>query len=472
MADTYDLVILGGGTGGYSCALRAAGLGLSVALVEKDKVGGTCLHRGCIPTKALLQAGEVAEHAQTAEQYGVRATFEGVDPAAVMAFKQSIVDTNWKGLQATLKARGVEQIIGTGRLADPRTLVVDTEEGERTLTASRGMVLATGSRPRALPVEGAEIDGELVITSDHALTLERVPERPIVLGASAVGVEFATVWHAYGASEVTIIEALPALVPREDADTSKALARDFRRAGYKTLTGAKVTQVKKGDGAGQVTTEDGKSFEGDLLLVAIGREPVSEGMGFEEAGVRLDRGYITVDEHCRTGVSWDGGAVYALGDVIPTLGLAHASFQEGFLVAEQIAGERVTPIDYAGIPRVYYCHPEIASVGYTEQELVDQGVEYEKSTFPFSHNGRAMMMKGTGHVKVLAAKGPHGKGSGRVLGIHIIGPRATDLIAEGQLIYNWEALPTEVGQFIHPHPTLSEAIGEAHLGVAGKALHG
>ena len=472
MADTYDLVILGGGTGGYSCALRAAGLGLSVALVEKDKVGGTCLHRGCIPTKALLQAGEVAEHAQTAGEYGVKATFEGVDPEAVLAFKQKIVDTNWKGLQATLKSRGVEQIIGTGRLEDPRTLVVDSDEGERRLTAGKGMVLATGSRPRDLPVEGAEIDGDLVITSDHALTLDRVPERPIVLGASAVGVEFASVWHAYGASEVTIIEALPALVPREDADTSKALAKDFRRAGYKTVTGAKVTQVKKGDGAVQVTTEDGKSFEGDLLLVAIGRGPVAEGMGFEEAGVTLDRGYITVDEYCRTGQSWDGGAVYALGDVIPTLGLAHASFQEGFLVAEQAAGERVTPIDYAGIPRVYYCHPEIASVGYTEQELRDQGVDYEKGTFPFSHNGRAMMMKASGHVKVLAAKGQHGKGSGRVLGIHIVGPRATDLIAEGQLIYNWEALPTEVGQFIHPHPTLSEAIGEAHLGIAGKALHG
>ncbi|MGH8898511.1 MAG: dihydrolipoyl dehydrogenase [Egibacteraceae bacterium] len=468
MPDTYEMVVLGGGTGGYSCALSAATLGMRVALVERAKVGGTCLHWGCIPTKAFLQAAEVAEHARTAGQYGVKASFDGVDVTKVLGYKDRIVDASWKGLQATLKARGVETVAGTGRLDDARTLVVATEEGERTLVASKALVLATGSTPRQLPVEGAEIDGQVIITSDEAMTLKRVPSRPIVLGASAVGVEFATVWHGWGAEEVTVIEALDALVPREDVDTSRALARAFKKSGVTVLVGDQVTKVEHGDDGVRAHTQRGQSFEGDLLMVAVGRRPVSEDMGFEGAGVSLDKnGYVVVDEFCRTGVAWDGGAQYAIGDVIPTLGLAHASFQEGFLVAEHAAGQRVRPIDYLGVPRVYYCHPEIGAVGYTEQELRDQGIAYESQTFPFSHSARAMMMRGSGHAKVLAAKD-----NGRVLGIHIIGPHATDLIAEGQLIYNWEALPTEVAEFIHPHPTLTEAIGEAHLALAGKPLHG
>jgi dihydrolipoamide dehydrogenase len=467
MADTYDVIILGGGTGGYSCAFRAVDLGLKTALVEKDKVGGTCLHWGCIPTKAFLHAAEVAEHAQTADQYGIQATFHGVDLPGVVTFKNSVVDTQYKGLQTSLRGRGVDVIAGTGRLKDARTLVVQTAEGERTVTASTALVLASGSKPRDLPVPGAEIDGQLVVTSDHLMTMERVPQRPIVLGASAVGVEFGTVFHGYGSEQVTIIEALDAVVPREDVDSQKALARALRRSGYQVMTGAKVTGVEKSGDSVRVTTEQGQTVEGDLLLVATGRRPVTEDMGFSDVGVTIDHGFAVVDEYCRTGPSWDGGAQYAIGDIIPTLGLAHASFQEGFLVAEHAAGQRVTPIDYAGIPRVYYCHPEIASVGYSEQELREQGVEFDKAMIPWSHNARASMRKGSGHVKVLA-----GKDGGRVLGVHIVGPSATDLIAEGQLIYNWEALPSDVAQFIHPHPTLSEAIGEAHLALAGKPLHG
>ncbi|MGH8907282.1 MAG: dihydrolipoyl dehydrogenase [Egibacteraceae bacterium] len=467
MADTYELVVLGGGTGGYSCALRAATLGMKVALVEKAQVGGTCLHWGCIPTKAFLQAAEVAEHARTAGEYGVDATFDGVDIHGLLRYKNRIVDANWKGLQATMKARGVVTVAGTGRLKDARTLVVRTGEGERALTASKALVLATGSVPRHLPADGAQVDGETIVTSDDVMTLDRVPERPIVLGASAVGVEFATVWQGWGAQKVTLIEALDALVPREDTDTSKALARAFKRAGIDVLTSTKVTHVEKRRGEVRVTTDDGKTLEGDLLMIAVGRRPVSEDMGFEDGGVNVDNGFVVVDELCRTGVSWDGGAQYAIGDVIPTLGLAHASFQEGFLVAEHVAGQRVRPIDYLGVPRVYYCHPEIGAVGRTEQELKGQGIPYETRTSPFNHNARAMMMRGTGHVKVLA-----GKDNGRVLGVHVVGPHATELIAEAQLIYNWEALPTEVAEFIHPHPTLSEAIGEAHLALAGKPLHG
>ncbi|HWH31389.1 MAG TPA: dihydrolipoyl dehydrogenase [Egibacteraceae bacterium] len=473
MPDTFDLLVLGGGTGGYSTALRAAGIGMKVALVEKAKVGGTCLHWGCIPTKALLQAAEVAEHAAHAAEYGVKATFEGIDVPAVQQYKDTIVDTNWKGLQATMKARGIETVAGTGRVSDPRTLVVQTDEGERTLQAAKGLVLATGSVPREIPVEGAEVDGETVITSDHALFLDRVPTRPIILGAGAVGVEFATVWNAYGAEKVTVVEMLPGLIPNEDADSQKALAKEFKKAGIDALVNTKVTKVEKaGDGV-RVTVQDAKGgesqLEGDVLMIAVGRRPVTEDMGFEEAGVTVDRGFVPVDAYLRPGPSWDGGAVYAVGDILPppSLGLAHASFQEGFLVAEHAAGMAVTPIDYAGIPRVTYCHPEVASVGHNEQALKEQGVAYDKKLFPFSHNGRAMMMKAGGHVKVLAAKD-----GGKVLGVHIVGPRATDLIAEAELIYNWEALPLEVAAFIHPHPTLSEAVGEAHMALAGKALHG
>ncbi|CAN5132891.1 dihydrolipoyl dehydrogenase [soil metagenome] len=466
MADSFDVVVLGGGTGGYSCALRAAGLGLSVALVERAKVGGTCLHWGCIPTKAFLHAAEVAEHAKHGPDMGVRSTFDGVEMEKVLEYKNGVVDANWKGLQATLKGKGVTTIEGEGTMTGPNTLTVTTDDGEREVEASKAMVLATGSRPRVLPI--TEVDGELIITSDEAMYLERMPKRAIVLGASAVGVEFATVWNGYGAEEVTIIEALDAVVPREDIDTQKALARELRKAGIKAITGERVEEVKKGDGTVTVTTDKGTVVEGDLLMVAIGRGPVTDGMGMETTGVTLDREFIVVDEYCRTGVTFgDGGIVYAIGDVIPTLGLAHASFMEGMMVANQIGGQAVTPIDYRGVPKVYYCTPEIGAVGYTEQELKEEGIEFESAKFPFSHNARAMMQGGAGHVKVLAAKG-----GGKVLGIHIVGPHATDLIAEGQLIYSWEALPMDVAEFIHPHPTLSEAVGEAHMALAGVAFHG
>jgi len=461
--EVVDVAVIGGGTGGYSCALRAADLGLRVALVEKDKVGGTCLHRGCIPAKALLQAAEVAEHAADAGHYGVRASFDGVDPPAVQAYKERIVDTNWKGLQSTLRRRGVAVIAGTARLAGPRTVDVTTSEGERRLDATRGIVLATGSTPRAIPVPGLDIDGQRVITSDHALDLERVPARPIIIGASAVGVEFASIWHAYGAEAVTVLEALPAVVPREDTDTSTALAKAFKQQGIDVRTASTATAAQSGANSVRVTLGDGAQIEGDLVLVAVGRAPVTDGLALGDHGVAVDRGYITVDDWCETSVP----GIYAIGDVIGRLGLAHSSFQEGFLVAERIAGRPVVPIDYAGIPRVYYCHPEVASVGLTERELRDQDVAFDKQLHPFSHNARAMMTRGTGHVKVLTAAG-----GGRVLGVHIIGPRATDIIGEAQLIYNWEALPTEVAQFIHPHPTIVEAIGEAHLAAADKPLHG
>jgi len=460
-AETFDVVIIGGGTGGYSTALRAAQLGKKVALVERGKVGGTCLHVGCIPTKALLQSAEVAETVADAKDFGVNATFEGIEVAAVQAHKDSVVGAMYKGLVATLKGRGVETIEGSATFTDAHTVEVTGEGATRTLTAP-DMVIATGSAPREIPI--AKFDGERILSSDHALVLDHVPERAIVLGAGAVGMEFATVWSAFG-GKVTVVEMMDALLPLEDPDVSKEIGRAFRKRGVETLTGTKLVGVETSASGVKATVETGggqQTIEADILLVAIGRGPVTEGLGLDTIGIETDRGFVKVDEWCKTNV--DG--VWAVGDVIPTLGLAHASFAEGFLVAEQIAGVETFPIDYIGVPRVTYSHPEVASVGYTEPQALEAGFDIVVERYPFQAIGRAKMMKASGIVKVIAEK------DGRVLGVHSVGPRATDLIAEAQLIYNWEALPIDVARLVHPHPTLTEALGEAHLALAGRALHG
>jgi dihydrolipoamide dehydrogenase len=472
---THDVIVLGGGTGGYSVALRAAQLGLDVALIEREKVGGTCLHWGCIPTKAVLQSAEVAEFAQEAGDFGVTLDFHGIEVKALNEHKDAVVDKMWKGLQGALKGRGVETLIGTGKLTAPDTVEVDLEEGgegeggTRTLSAP-AVVIATGSKPRELPF--AEFDGKRIISSDHALQLEKLPKRAIVLGSGAVGMEFATAWNAFGV-EVTIVELEDRLLPLEDADSSKEIGRAFRKRGIQALTGVEVTDVETTSRTVKVKVETGKGtdeLKADLLLVAVGRGPVTEGAGLEDAGVEIsDRGFVKVDEYGRTNV--DG--IYAVGDVIETLGLAHASFAEGFLVADQLAGLDVLPIDYKGVPRVTYSHPEVASVGYTEAQAKDAGFDVVTERYPFQALGRAAMAKATGMVKLIAEKDEDAEGgAGRVLGVHIVGPRATDLISEGQLIYNWEALPTDVAHLIHAHPSFSEAIGEAHLALAGRALHG
>ena len=467
---THDVIVLGAGTGGYSVALRAAQLGLEVALVEKEKVGGTCLHWGCIPTKAILQSAEVAEHAQEAGDFGVKASYDGIEVAALNEHKDGVVDKMWKGLQGALKGRGVETVEGTGTLSASDTVVVDTADGEVTLKAPN-VVLASGSKPREMPF--APFDGEKVLSSDHALHLDELPASAIVLGSGAVGMEFATAWSAFGV-DVTIVELEDRLLPLEDADSSKEIQRAFRKRDHlEVMTSAKMSEVEVTDKGVVCTVETGKgdteSLEAEILLVAVGRGPVTEGLGCEDVGVELENGFVKVDEYCRTSVE----GVYAVGDVIPTLGLAHASFQEGFLVADQLAGLDVLPIDYRGIPRVTYSHPEVASVGYTEAQAKDEGHDVVVEKYPFQALGRAAMMKATGTVKIIAIKDEDAEGgAGRVLGIHIVGPRATDLIGEGQLIYNWEALPSDVAHFVHAHPTLNEAIGEAHLALAGRALHG
>jgi dihydrolipoamide dehydrogenase len=456
----YDIVILGGGSGGYACALRAAELGMRVALVERDKVGGTCLHRGCIPTKALLHAAEIADHANEAEAFGVRARFEGIDMAGVNGYKDKVVDRLWKGLTSTLLSRKIDIIEGDGRLASPNAVRV----GDAILEGGH-VVLATGSEPRSLP--GLAIDGQRVITSDHALLLDHVPGSVVILGGGVIGVEFASVWRSFGA-EVTIVEMLPHLLPAEDESSSKLLERAFRRRGISYQLGARFEGVKDTPDGVTATLEGGKTLNAELLLVAVGRGPVSAGLGYEEAGVGMDRGFVLADSYCRTSVP----TISAVGDLTPGLQLAHVGFAEGILVAERVAGLDVTPIDYDGVPRITYSDPEVASVGITAATAAARGIETTEFTYNLGGNGKSVILQTQGAAKVIATApdGPGGK-PGPVLGVHLVGARVGELIAEGQLIYNWEALPAEVAQLIHPHPTQSEAIGEAHLALAGKPLH-
>ena len=456
MADRggYDVVILGGGSGGYACALRAAELGKRVALIEKGKVGGTCLHRGCIPTKALLHAAEIADQARESATFGVQATFDSIDMPGVNAYKEKVVTRLWRGLVGLIGSRHIDIIDGEGRLVSPTQVQVGDS-----LIEGAHVVLASGSEPRSLP--GLDIDGQRVITSDQALELDRVPASVVILGGGVIGVEFASVWRSFGA-EVTIVEMLPHLLPPEDEASSKLLERAFRRRGIAYKLGARFEGVKENGSGVTVTLEGGATIDAELLLVAVGRGPVSAGLGYEDVGVAMQRGYVTVDEYCQTSVS----TISAVGDLIPGPQLAHVGFAEGIMVAERLAGLPVTPIDYDGVPRVTYSNPEVASVGITSAMAAERGIKTREITYDLAGNGRSQILQTSGAAKVIAAED-----GGPVLGIHLVGARVGELIAEGQLIYNWEALPSEVAQLIHPHPTQSEIIGEAHLALAGKPLH-
>ena len=456
MADAFDVVVIGSGTGGYSCALRAAQLDKKVALIERDdRLGGTCLLRGCIPTKALLQAGSVMDEIGRSEEWGIKASGEPEWPK-VQKFQKKVVDKLVNGLTGLVKARKIEVIQGSGKLGGPGSVEVDG----RTLEAP-DVVVATGSYPKLLP--DLEVT-ERIITSDQALALDRIPGSVVVIGAGAVGLEFASLYRSFGA-DVTVIEALPRLAPLEDEDVSKEVARAFRKRGIDGHADAKVQKVEEADGSVKVSFEaKGKTqtVEAEICLVAVGRGPVTDGVGLEEAGVELDRGFVKVDGQLQTSVE----RVWAIGDVANTPHqLAHVSMAEGVAVAERIAGNDVAELDYAGVPRVTFSSPEISSVGITEAQARERGHELETEKFSMQGLGKANMLGEAGLCKVVSEKG------GPVLGIHMVGPHVTDLIAEAMLITNWEAMPAEVAALIHPHPTLSEAIGEAHLALAGKPLH-
>ena len=454
-SDTYDVLILGGGSGGYACALRAAQLGLTVALVEQDKLGGTCLHRGCIPTKALLHAAEVADNAREGEQIGVKSSLSGIDMSGVNSYKDGVVGKLYKGLQGLVKSRKITMIDGHGTLVGPDAVEVD---GQR--YTGRNLVLASGSYSKTLP--GLELGGR-VMTSTEAINLDYVPDRVVVLGGGVIGVEFASVWKSFGA-EVTIVEALPHLVPNEDEFLSKQLERQFRKRKINYKIGTKFTGVEQSADSVTVNLENGEQLEADILLVAVGRGPNTADLGYEAQGVTLDRGFVRTDERLHTGV----GSIWAVGDIVPGLQLAHRGFQQGIFVAEEIAGLEPPVIDEKGIPRVTYCEPEVASVGLTEAQAKEVYGEVTTTTYDLAGNGKSQILRTAGAIKLV--KGGTDDDA-PVVGVHMIGSRVGELVGEAQLVYNWEALPADVANLIHAHPTQNEAFGEAHLALAGKPLH-
>ena len=469
--DSFDLVILGGGNAGYAAAFRAASLGLSVALVEREKVGGTCLHRGCIPTKALLHAADLVDEIRGVGEFGIRVGEPEWDWDKVLKFKDSVVGRMYKGLSGLVKRRKqLELVEGSGRLIEDRTIVVDTGEGERRLRGETAVLLAPGSIPRELPF--IEADGERVQNSNHGLEAKDLPGSVVIVGGNYIGLEFASVYRSFGA-EVHVVEMLDRIAPAEDHDISAALLKALSRRGMEFHLGVEVSGAERTDSGVKVTIRkegEEESLSADRMFVAIGRGPRTDDMGFEEAGVKLDRGYIVVDPSFRT--SADG--IYAIGDAIvipdadtPHPQLAHVAFLEGQKVAELIAGEDTVPADYKNIPHVIYCQPEVAAVGLTEQKAKENGFDVVTERYQFSANARALMLGGgQGFVKTVAAK------DGAVLGVHILGPRASDLITEAQLVTSWEAYPAELAELMHPHPTLSEVMGETFLHLAGKPLHG
>jgi len=449
----FDLVVLGGGSGGYAAALRGAQLGLSVALIEKDKVGGTCLHRGCIPTKALLHAGEVADSARESSHFGVNATFNSIDMPGVNSYKDGVIAGLYKGLQGLVKSRNITFVEGAGRLVSNNTVEVNGAK-----YVGKNIVLATGSYARTLP--GLDIDGVKVITSDHGTQMDYVPKSVIVLGGGVIGCEFASVWKSFGA-EVTIIEGLSHLVALEDESSSKLLERAYRKRGINFELGVRFKSHRVDANGVTVTLEDGREFSAEVLLVAVGRGPVTDGIGYQEVGIAMDRGYITVDDHCRTNIP----GIFAVGDIIPTLQLAHLGFQEGILVAETIAGLNPRPINYDGVPRITYSEPEVASVGLSTKVAKERGYDVVELDYNLAGNGKAQILKTAGSIKLVAQK------NGPILGVHMVGSRVGELLAEAQLIFNWEATADDVAPLLHAHPTLSEAMGEAHMALAGKPLH-
>lgn len=448
----HDIVILGGGSGGYATALRASQLGLSVVLIEQDKLGGTCLHRGCIPTKALLHAAEVADTAREGENFGVHSTFNGIDMSKVNAYKDGVIGRLYKGLQGLVKSREVTYVEGYGRLVAPNAVEVNGQRYE-----GKHIVLATGSFARSLP--DLPIEGR-IMTSDQALTMDYVPQSAIILGGGVIGVEFASVWKSFGV-DVTIIEGLPRLVPAEDEAVSKAMERALRKRGINFSTGVRFSNANQDEQGVTVNLESGDSLRAEVLLVAVGRGPRTEGLGYEEQGVAMDRGFVLTNERLATNVP----GIYAVGDIVPGLQLAHRGFQHGIFVAEEIAGLSPLAIDETGIPRVTYSEPEIGSIGYTEAQAKEKFGEVESYEYNLGGNGKSQILGTSGFIKLVRKK------DGEVVGVHMIGSRVGELIGEAQLIYNWEALPEEVARLIHAHPTQNEAMGEAHLALAGKPLH-
>jgi len=461
-AGPFDLLVLGAGSGGYACALRAAQLGLTVGLVEKDKVGGTCLHRGCIPTKAILHAAEVADSVRNGSQFGIYAAIDKIDLAGVVSYADSVVDRIYKGLSGLVSSGGITIIQGAGRLMlrNGRPCVAVNDE----TYSAPNVVLATGSYSRSLT--GIDVDGVKILTSEHALRLDHLPDSAIVLGGGVVGVEFASAWRSFGV-EVTVVEALPRLVSGEDQSISAALERAFGRRKIKVITEAAMSACQPTESGVRLELSDGQVLEAEVLLVAVGRGPQTADLGYQQAGIDLENGFVRVTERLETSIP----GIYAVGDVVRGLQLAHRGFAQGIFIAEEIAHRRgileqaPAPIDDAEVPRITYCDPEIASVGLTEDQARSHFGEVETFSYDLTGNGKSQILKTRGFVKLVR------RPNGPVVGVHMIGARVSELAGEAQLITNWEAFPSDVAGLIHAHPTQSEALGEAHLALAGKPLH-
>jgi dihydrolipoamide dehydrogenase len=464
VAEHFDVILIGGGPGGYASALYGASAGLNIAVVEKDKVGGTCLHRGCIPAKELLETAALFRHVSGAKEYGVLADPPGLDFSITMERKQKVVDQLWKGLQGLLKKRKVTTYIGTGALGANKTVTVRSDDGEQQITAD-AVIIATGSVPKTIP--GFDIDGKLVVTSDELLSIPELPSTAVVIGGGIIGFEFASMMSDLG-TEVTVLEALPTVLPGVDPDVADMVVRSFKRRGIEVRTGVKVAGHEPAGGSTAVQVEGADPVKAELVVMCVGRRPLSDGLGLDGTEVEFDdRGFIVVDERCRTGEA----GVWAIGDVINTPGLAHVGYAEAIVAIKDILGEDPVPVDYDKVPVCIYSHPEVAYAGYSEEAAKEAGFDVVVSKHRWSGIARALIVGETeGMVKIIAERRPDGTG-GRLLGVHLAGPWVTEQLGQGYLAVNWEATVDEVAQFIQPHPTLSELFGESVIAMTGRSMH-
>ncbi len=469
MSDQFDVVIVGGGPAGYAAALYGAAAGLNIALIEKSKLGGTCLHVGCIPAKELLETAAVYRTVTHAADFGIGASAPTVDFSITQTRKQGVIDNLTKGLTGLLKHRKVTVFDGVGVVTstgDTKTVAVSGGESGDVEVAGRHLIIAAGSVPRTIP--GFDVDGSTIVTSDELLSLQSLPESAAIIGGGAIGIEFASMMADLG-TKVTVLEAMPKIIPGVDPDAARVVERSLKKRKVDIRTGVMVKGHEPHEGRTRVQFGDGESVDVDLVVLSIGRRPFADLLGLDAAGVPVDdRGFVPVDDNCRTSVP----GVWAVGDIIATAQLAHVGFAEGMVAIRDILGEDPQPVDYLNVPWCIYCHPEVAFVGHTEESAVEAGFEVVTSTHRFAGNGRAMIVGETdGLVKVIAEKGPDGR-PGRMLGVHMVGPWVTEQLGQGYLAVNWEATVDDVAAFIQPHPTMSELFGETVMAMTGRALHG
>jgi dihydrolipoamide dehydrogenase len=466
VADQYDVVVIGGGPAGYAAALYGAAAGLKIALVERDKVGGTCLHRGCIPAKELLESAAVFRTVADAATFGISSSAPSMDLSVTMARKQQVVDGLWKGLEGLIKGRKIDIYNGTGTYGGGTSVAVAGADGTSATLEAASVILASGSVPRTIP--GFDVDGRFIMTSDEVFEMTELPATAAVIGAGAIGCEFASMLSDVGV-KVTILEGLPKILPGCDADVANVVLRSFKKRGMDIRTGVKVTGHEPGDRTTRVLLEGTDPVEVEKVIVSVGRRPLSESLGLDGTGVEVDeRGFVKVDETCRTSVP----NVWAVGDLIATPQLAHVGFAEAIVAIKDILGETAVPVDHARVPWAIYCHPEVAFAGHSEESAKAAGFDVVVSKHQYRGNSRAQIIGDVeGMVKVIAAKTADGR-AGQILGVHMVGPWVTEQLGQAYLAVNWEATVDEVAHFLQPHPTLSELFGETVMALTGRGLHG